>query len=53
LVAFNSKWEDESVDRSTIRSSEFTLATGNDDNTIYALFNIKKTAELEAALSIA
>lgn len=52
LVAFNQKWEDESTDRTEIRSTEFTLATGNDDNTIYAIFNIKKNAKLESALSI-
>lgn len=42
LVVFNQKWEDTDVDWDEIWSSEFTLATGNDDNTIYALFNIKK-----------
>ncbi len=53
LVAFNSKWENEDVNRDKIRSTEFTLVTGNDDNTIYGLFYTKKNTMLEAALSLA
>ena len=53
LGAYNFTWDKHGFDLLSLRSTEFTLATGDSSGNVYAIFNTKPDAILEAGLSIA